>query len=197
MKKNTVYSVVELKLRSLVAPVTSCSCVVGGPYKTCVMELDSEIDKDAILFQRTEKIQNSTGIEVQTLHFVVMCKFVKMLRFNLRLRTWTVQETAQCVLWLADLQSVKREQHRFKIEQDRTLPTNDSILHWNKQHGGKSRVMECALIRVLMGEEIFSRNFGQCMGSVSTQHRDDRNPVAKASYNVWGYHRANNTIPPF
>ncbi|KAJ4428105.1 hypothetical protein ANN_24119 [Periplaneta americana] len=29
-----------------------------------------------------------------------------------------------------------------------------------------------ALVRILMGEEIFSRNFGQCMGPVPTQDRD-------------------------
>ncbi|KAJ4447556.1 hypothetical protein ANN_09563 [Periplaneta americana] len=36
----------------------------------------------------------------------------------------------------------------------------------------RTRVTECALVRVFMGEEIFSGNFGQCMGPVPTQHRD-------------------------
>ncbi|KAJ4427625.1 hypothetical protein ANN_25273 [Periplaneta americana] len=39
------------------------------------------------------------------------------------------------------------------------------------------------------------------MGPVPTQHRDAqgtiRNPVANTSYNDWGDHRANHTIPPF
>ncbi|KAJ4450471.1 hypothetical protein ANN_01896 [Periplaneta americana] len=40
----------------------------------------------------------------------------------------------------------------------------------------------------------------QCKGPVPTQHRDalgKRNPVANTSYNGWGDHRANHTIPPF
>ncbi|KAJ4442636.1 hypothetical protein ANN_04225 [Periplaneta americana] len=51
------------------------------------------------------------------------------------------------------------------------LPTYNphTLTHWSQT---PTRVTECALVRVLMRKELFSRNFGQCVGPVPTQHRD-------------------------
>ena len=42
----------------------------------------------------------------------------------------------QCVLWLAEMQSVKRVQRRFQTDGGIAPPTRDSILHWDKQLQG-------------------------------------------------------------
>ncbi|KAJ4445270.1 hypothetical protein ANN_07071 [Periplaneta americana] len=111
--------------------------------------------------------------------------------------------------WSYDMIMFNGVANRFLVwylGNERTKMANDTTyLDFIKPSLPKTiRVTECALVRVLMGKkfprEISASVWDRCPPSIVMhlgRYDRQRNPVANTSYNGWGDHRANHTIPPF